>query len=151
MIKIRAFSFVIIHLCLSRIKAFILFHPISFDYLTFTGLQRNSCQIVHRMSDGTTDEEEKHVDAVSTSFDKSSLDTRERAWRYVKKPLLRIGAKGCSKSHGNSLRQLLADHVLVKVKVNTNKYGTFNFVMLSDTDTNSDVSTKFWMQEVLMI
>ena len=48
----------------------------------------------------------------------------EKAWRHAKKPLLRIGSKGFSKSHGNSLRQLLEDHVVVKVKLNTEKYGT---------------------------
>ena len=46
----------------------------------------------------------------------------ERTWRYVKKPLLRIGAKGAAPSHGNSLRQLLEDHGAVKVKINTAPY-----------------------------
>lgn len=46
----------------------------------------------------------------------------ERTWRHVKKPLLRIGAKGASASHGNSLRQLLDDHTVVKVKINTSMY-----------------------------
>jgi hypothetical protein len=41
----------------------------------------------------------------------------EKAWRYVKKPLLSIGSKGASASHGNSLRQLLESHKAVKVKV----------------------------------
>ena len=51
------------------------------------------------------------------------LDAIEKAWRYAKKPLLSIGAKGASFSHGNSLRQLLDSHTVVKVKVNTNKFG----------------------------
>lgn len=53
----------------------------------------------------------------------SNLDVTEKAWRYAKKPLLSIGAKGASFSHGNSLRQLLDAHTIVKVKVNTNKFG----------------------------
>ena len=44
---------------------------------------------------------------------------RAKAWQHVKKPLLRIGGKGATKSHGNSLRQLLDQHTVVKVKVNT--------------------------------
>ena len=51
-----------------------------------------------------------------------SLEPSEKLWRYVKKPLLRIGAKGATHSHGNSLRQLLEDHTAVKVKINTKKY-----------------------------
>lgn len=51
------------------------------------------------------------------------LDVTEKAWRYAKKPLLSIGAKGATGSHGNSLRQLLDSHTVVKVKVNTNKFG----------------------------
>lgn len=51
------------------------------------------------------------------------LPSIEKAWRHAKKALLRIGDKGVSKSHGNSLRQLLVDHTVVKVKVNTQKYG----------------------------
>ena len=50
------------------------------------------------------------------------LEPSEQLWRYVKKPLLRIGAKGATHSHGNSLRQLLEDHTAVKVKINTKKY-----------------------------
>ena len=51
------------------------------------------------------------------------LDGMERAWRYAKKPLLHIGSKGAHLSHGNSLRQLLEDHTVVKVKVNTRRFG----------------------------
>lgn len=46
------------------------------------------------------------------------------AWRYVKKPLLRIGGKGVTETHGNSLRELLNAHTCVKVKVNTQKLGS---------------------------
>lgn len=40
----------------------------------------------------------------------------------MKKPLLRLGAKGASISHGNSLKQLLEDHTAVKVKVDPKPY-----------------------------
>ena len=53
------------------------------------------------------------------------LDAMERAWRYCKKPLLRVGSKGAQFSHGNSLRQLLEAHQVVKVKVNTTRFGTY--------------------------
>lgn len=53
------------------------------------------------------------------------LDAHEKTWRHAKKPLLSIGSKGATHSHGNSLRQLLNDHTVVKVKVNTKKFGTF--------------------------
>lgn len=52
----------------------------------------------------------------------AELDATEKVWRYAKKPLLRIGSKGATHSHGNSLRQLLEDHTVVKVKVNTKKF-----------------------------
>jgi hypothetical protein len=55
------------------------------------------------------------------------LDAMEKVWRHAKKPLLRIGAKGATHSHGNSLRQLLDDHTVVKVKVNTRKFGRLEF------------------------
>jgi len=51
-------------------------------------------------------------------------DEAEKAWRYIKKPLLRIGGKGVADSHGNSLRELLQAHTCVKVKVNTDKMGS---------------------------
>lgn len=51
-----------------------------------------------------------------------SQSSVERAWRYAKKPLLSIGSKGATLTHGNSLRQLLQQHTVVKVKVNTNRF-----------------------------
>jgi RNA-binding protein YhbY len=50
------------------------------------------------------------------------LPNMEKAWRYAKKPLLSIGAKGATPSHGNSLRQLLEAHQVVKIKVNTKQF-----------------------------
>jgi RNA-binding protein YhbY len=57
-------------------------------------------------------------------FSQVDNEAQEKVWRYVKKPLLSIGSKGASLSHGNSLRQLLEDHTAVKVKVNTKPFGT---------------------------
>jgi RNA-binding protein YhbY len=50
------------------------------------------------------------------------LPGMEKTWRYANKPLISIGAKGATLSHGNSLRQLLEAHTVVKVKVNTQKF-----------------------------
>lgn len=47
---------------------------------------------------------------------------RQKAWQHAKKPLLRIGGKGATKTHGNSLRQLLDQHTVVKVKVNPSAF-----------------------------
>jgi hypothetical protein len=40
----------------------------------------------------------------------------ELAWRYAKKPLISIGARGVAPSHANSLRAMVAAHTVVKVK-----------------------------------
>ena len=45
--------------------------------------------------------------AATTTTTAESPPPMEKTWRYVKKPLLRIGNKGPSKSHGNSLKELL--------------------------------------------
>jgi hypothetical protein len=71
------------------------------------------------------DIEEEEEDATP----KPPLPSIEKAWRHAKKPLLRIGGKGATKTHGNSLRQLLEDHTVVKVKINTQKYGTSGVVL----------------------
>jgi RNA-binding protein YhbY len=55
---------------------------------------------------------------------KKNLDQMEKAWRHAQKPLLRIGSKGATLTHGNSLRQLLDAHTVVRVKVNTRRFGT---------------------------
>ena len=67
-------------------------------------------------------EEEDDVTMYATPSSSLSSDSMERAWRYAKKPLLRIGAKGATSSHGNSLKQLLEQHIVVKVKVNTQPF-----------------------------
>lgn len=56
----------------------------------------------------------------------------ERAWRHVKKPLLSLGAqKGATIKHGNSLRELLQQHTMVKVKIQ---------LLLSSTSTEEDIA-----------
>ena len=72
--------------------------------------------------------------ATDDSFDSSGDDETpsntaatpgiDAAWRHVKKPMLRIGGKGTTETHGNSLRELLNAHTAVKVKVNTHKLGS---------------------------
>ena len=63
---------------------------------------------------------------VSLTAEESNIPekTMEEVWRYVKKPLISVGTKGATIKHGNSLRQLLDDHTVVKVKVNTKSFGT---------------------------
>lgn len=65
--------------------------------------------------DGTERNAPSHMD--------SNRSNLEKTWRYVKRPLLRIGGKGITLTHGNSLRELLQAHTVVKVKVNSPKYG----------------------------
>jgi RNA-binding protein YhbY len=65
-------------------------------------------------------------DNVDTFYENPSetareLSALERTWRSVKKPMVRIGSKGTALSHGNSLRELLNAHTVVKVKVNNSR------------------------------
>mmetsp|Transcript_30479 Transcript_30479/g.71415 ORF Transcript_30479/g.71415 Transcript_30479/m.71415 type:complete len:203 (-) Transcript_30479:120-728(-) len=48
---------------------------------------------------------------------------RQKAWQHARKPLLRLGGQGAKLSHGNSLRELLDQHTVVKVKVNPVAFG----------------------------
>jgi len=64
----------------------------------------------------TTDDETPSNTAATPGID--------AAWRYVKKPMLRIGGKGLTETHGNSLVELLNAHTAVKVKVNTKRLGS---------------------------
>lgn len=75
-----------------------------------------------RLHSETTDDDTWNVPSSAPEEDKPVLDGSEKAWRYAKKPLLSIGAKGASSSHGNSLKQLLEAHTAVKVKVNTRPF-----------------------------
>ena len=72
--------------------------------------------------------ENLHVEEIcrmSSTPDESNIpdNLMEQVWRYVKKPLISVGGKGATNKHGNSLRQLLDDHTVVKVKVNTKSFG----------------------------
>ena len=73
--------------------------------------------------EGGDDTEEMDIDFLFEE-EEAPLDAQEKVWRFAKKPLLHIGSKGATHSHGNSFRQLLEDHTVVKVKVNTKKFGT---------------------------
>jgi RNA-binding protein YhbY len=78
-----------------------------------------------------TREEEEEV----VSQQPLSSPNMERAWRHVKKPLLSIGGKGATLAHGNSLRQLLEAHTVVKIKINTKQFDnslTVAFQVLKD-------------------
>uniref|UniRef100_A0A7S2R0N8 CRM domain-containing protein n=1 Tax=Eucampia antarctica TaxID=49252 RepID=A0A7S2R0N8_9STRA len=72
------------------------------------------------------------------------LEGVEKAWRYAKKPLVRLGnKKGATAAHGNSLRQLLEDHTVVKVKINTGKLGSLQeaFEILKTLAQQSSATT----------
>lgn len=79
--------------------------------------------VVVGSSDSHSDEDAFILEETDTVPVKE-LAYMEKTWRYAKKPLLRIGSKGATASHGNSLRQLLEDHTVCKVKINTNKCGS---------------------------
>jgi RNA-binding protein YhbY len=79
------------------------------------------------VNDQDVDDDKEEEEDISFLFEEppvevKPLDSTEQVWRYAKKPLLRIGSKGATHAHGNSLRQLLDDHTVVKVKVNTKKF-----------------------------
>ena len=79
----------------------------------------------HGPLDEVIDEDDFEIlfkDAVQSER-QQNLSPMEKVWRYAKKPLLSIGAKGATFSHGNSLRQLLDAHTVVKVRVNTKQFG----------------------------
>jgi hypothetical protein len=69
------------------------------------------------MNTADDDDNEWPLEAMEEVSSAPPIQGMEKAWRYVKKPLLSIGSKGASASHGNSLRQLLESHKAVKVKV----------------------------------
>lgn len=73
--------------------------------------------------DDEEDDDSSSDEGLGATAGGDDLPNLEKAWRSAKKPLLRIGAKGATQSHGNSLRELLAQHTVVKVKVNTKPYG----------------------------
>lgn len=68
-----------------------------------------------------SDDEEMDFEALFEEAE-NEVDGLEKAWRYAKKPLLSIGSKGATLTQGNSLRQMLDQHTVVKVKVNTRRF-----------------------------
>jgi len=89
--------------------------------------RRHTATVLRRRDDDDDDDDDDDEEADRDgSPERTAVSGVESVWRYVKKPLLRIGNKGASKSHGNSLRQLLEDHGAVKVKVNTNQFGSLD-------------------------
>ena len=83
---------------------------------TATTNDENSWSIENTEGDDDDDESARSI------APSPPIQGMEKAWRYAKKPLLSIGAKGATATHGNSLRQLLEHHVIVKVKVNTQSF-----------------------------
>jgi hypothetical protein len=87
------------------------------------------------------EEEDEQLDdedeATQEEVTLENLDAMERTWRHCKKPLLRVGSKGMQFTHGNSLRQLLEAHQVVKVKVNTKRFGKCLIYM--ECDWNDDI------------
>jgi RNA-binding protein YhbY len=81
----------------------------------------DSNNLSEAVDEGEDDEKIDHDDDEEDP-DVSPNSPMESAWRYAKKPLLRIGSKGATPTHGNSLRQLLEHHTVVKVKVNTRRF-----------------------------
>ena len=68
---------------------------------------------------------------ISSSSSANYNSAMEKAWKYVTKPLLRLGSQGISIKHGNSLRELLLAHSVVKVKVNSISLGSLDHVFIT--------------------
>ena len=89
--------------------------------MTHVSLEMNDA--IGEEEEDDDDDDESKIDGASTKAQTNEkLEPMEKAWRYAKKPLLSIGSKGATLTHGNSLRQLLNQHTVVKVKVNTRKF-----------------------------
>ena len=111
-------------LALLLLMSLIIASVYSFPVHTPTCARTRQKSITTALSSGSSDDDD---DFLLEEMDKEpiiELDSMERAWRYARKPLLRIGSKGATLTHGNSLRQLLEDHTVVKVKINTRKFGS---------------------------
>jgi len=70
------------------------------------------------------EEEKEEEEDFEFLFEEPAVEptNMERAWRYASKPLMSVGSKGATLTHGNSLRQLLEAHTVVKVKANTRRF-----------------------------
>jgi len=98
----------------SLVNAFAVLPKTSLSLPFSTNQRMNILQMSNDDSVDTTDEE-------SASPPSPGVD---KAWKHIKKPMLRIGGKGVTETHGNSLRELLNAHTAVKVKINTHKLGS---------------------------
>jgi len=83
------------------------------------------CRVTRRRMSDSWENDEDSEEQAKQEPQEVDLPNMELAWRYAKKPLLRIGSKGATLTHGNSLRQLLDAHTVVKVKINTRKFGAY--------------------------
>ena len=69
------------------------------------------------------DDDDDDDDTINNINPDIAVPVMEKVWRYAKKALISVGGKGATIKHGNNLRQLLDDHTIVKVKVNTKTFG----------------------------
>jgi hypothetical protein len=73
--------------------------------------------------DEDDDDDDDDDDTINNINPDIAVPVMEKVWRYAKKALISVGGKGATIKHGNNLRQLLDDHTIVKVKVNTKTFG----------------------------
>lgn len=123
-------SSAIIFLCLGLILPFIhgffvLPVPRSTVSRTSAGSLAQSSSIGNRsFLTQTSDSSDIDLGDTDNILPSGPVANAEKAWRHVKKPLLSIGSKGASPTHGNSLRQLLESHTAVKVKINNSNFAS---------------------------
>jgi RNA-binding protein YhbY len=91
-------------------------NPSSLSFAAKTVNAKTVKKRIHPLRMATEDDETPSNTVATPGIDK--------AWRHVKKPMLRIGGKGLTETHGNSLIELLNAHTAVKVKVNTKRLGS---------------------------
>lgn len=101
----------------SGVSAFVMIDPSKH----YTMLEHKTCRSEQRTALWFSDDEVVDNPTEVPSESARELNAMERTWRSVKKPMVRIGSKGTALSHGNSLRELLNAHTVVKVKVNNSR------------------------------
>ena len=106
-----------------------MFHPLPyFKTITQKNInEQNRCSTTNfaNNSNDHDQQQESSSSSVIQEDDDDDGDSKiEKAWRHVKKPLLRIGGKGVTLKHANSLRELLDAHTVTKVKFIYGKLGT---------------------------
>ena len=107
-------------------------------------IRESSTDSVDQESDPTADTSASTSTSTSTSTPLSaSTPGVDLAWRHVSKPMLRIGSKGVSATHANSLGELLEAHTCVKVKINTHKLGSLEeaFVCIQNVVVENNSSS----------